>query len=265
MIECIKCGLEDDRVLLFDVISKNGIVKICRKCNVEEDFPLIKQVVRKPLIENKKGVYERLSGYAGIDAEKHKKNFVFDEKEDLLKKQETNLKDLIDENFVKKIPEKKEEPKNLIHNFHWIIMRARRAKKMTQSQFALEILEPEEAIRVIEQGIVPEDSAKLILKIENYLRIKITAPTLERNFDFGEIDSSKAEVKKQFEKEVSFDDFTTKNLTISDLKEIGDKNVSRSESFKEEFLDPFQKDDRKKLSEETDLSDEEIEKIIYGK
>ena len=126
MAECIKCGIEDNKALLFDVISPKGIVKICRKCNVEEEFPLIKKAPKIEGIEEKKGVYERLSKYAGIDAEKHKRRFEIDKKEELVRRQNTNLRDLIDKNFKKKVVEDKnpELKDKLIHNFHWVVMRA---------------------------------------------------------------------------------------------------------------------------------------------
>ena len=260
---CVKCGISDSKALLFDVVSPEGIVKICRRCNLEEEFPLIKQAKKEPLIEKKKGVYERLSRYAGINPERHRKRLELEKEEEVLKKQEVSLRDIIDENFKKKIPEEENQEKsNLIHNFHWVVMRARRSKKMTQSQFAHEIYEPEEAVRTLEQGILPKDSEKLILKVENYLRINLRQIP-KRSF---EGDLTRESLKKQFEEKVSFDEFTTKNLTISDLKEMDSKGASfeLKEQSQEEFLDPFYKDDKRKLKEETDLSDEEIERIIYG-
>ncbi len=265
MAECIKCGVSDKRALLFDVISRNGIVKICRKCNEEEKFPLIKQVSKEPLIEKKKGIYEKLARYAGIDAERHKKKFVFDEREDLLKKQETSLKDIVDRNFKKTVPEKAVPREDMVYNFHWIIMRARRSKKITQSQFAHEISEPEQAIRTIEQGILPENPENLILKIENYLGIKIRKKIHLDSLSPDDIDVSKSLIKKQFQENRNFDSFTTRNLTIQDLKNMENEETEKFSENKRDFPDPFAKDNEKLLREETDLTEEEIERIIYGR
>lgn len=247
MFECIKCGVTEDKALLFDVISPSGIVKICRRCNVEEDLPLIKKArdIEAPEFGRESFL------------DKRKREFVFDKEDDLRRKEDTTLREIVDRNFEKRIPEKEEVGGDFVYNFHWIIMRARRAKKLTQSQFAEEIKEPESAIKMLEEGRVPKDSSRLILKVENYLGIKIM--NKERDIYSDEIDSEKDEIKKQFEKEISFDPLTTKSLTISDLQKM--KKKEDEDYSDREFLDPFSEEP---LNEEDRLSKEELDRIIYG-
>ena len=51
----------------------------------------------------------------------------------------------MDKNYKEKVGEdlSKKPRADLVDNFHWIIMRARRMKKLTQAQFAKEIGESE--------------------------------------------------------------------------------------------------------------------------
>jgi ribosome-binding protein aMBF1 (putative translation factor) len=214
--ECFNCGISRERLRLFDAISGKGIVKICKECASKGDMPLVKKLEETPLYQNLKTnlseksrtVYDRLSQISGYDL----KNRKTEEEKELLKKQETTLKDIVDKNFKIQIKETKSRS-DLIDNFHWIIMRARRLKHITQEQLAKEISEPETAIKVIEKGSPPEDNT-IIKKLENYLGIKI----LKKEF---------AEKNKEKPKEIGFDAMTAKNLTISDLQEMKRKKEEK--------------------------------------
>ncbi len=234
--ECFNCGVSGERLRLFDAISRKGIVKICKECTSKENIPLVKKLEETPLYQNlktnlterSKTVYERLSRISGYDLKNRKTK----EEKELLKKQETTLKDIVDKNFKIQTKETKPRP-DLVDNFHWIIMRARRAKHITQEQLAKEIAEPEAAIKVIEKGTFPENSTNLINKLENYLGIKL----IKEEF---------AEKKEEKPKEIGFDAMTTKNLTIADLKEMR-KNKEEKEIFgekinEEENILPNEKD-----------------------
>lgn len=281
MAECIKCEISDEKAILYDAISKEGIVKICRKCNLEENLPLIQQVKKEEGIERERDVYARLSKYAGLDPKEHRKKFELKDKEDSLHKEDKRLKDIVDENYQKKIPREKPKRDDLIYNFHWVIMRERRKRKLTQSQLAHEIQEPEQAIKMIEQGYVPEEGGnKLILKLENFLKINISKKPVAVSDEtrYREIDPTKLQIERDFKEEVNFDDITTKHLTISDLKRMKQeqsRGVPKSVSSLEEFPDPFSEEnfgEKKKKKKkyldrdfgERELSNEEIERIIYG-
>jgi ribosome-binding protein aMBF1 (putative translation factor) len=287
MSECIKCEISDEKALLFDAISKGGIIKICRRCNSEENLPLVNQVKEDKGLERERNVYNRLSKYAKIDPVEHRKKFEAGgvRKEDPSEVEDKKLKDIVDKNFKKKVSEEKtaeQKREDLIYNFHWVIMRERRRKKLTQIQLAHELQESEQAIKMIEQGYVPEEGGnRLILKIENYLKINISKKpvAISNQTKYREIDPTKIQLERDFQKEANFDEITTKHLTISDLKKMKKeqgKAVSRSiseSSGNEEFLDPFSDEPevkskkwwkRDKSHDEPDLSPEEIERIIYG-
>jgi len=209
--ECFNCGISEERTKLFDVIGKEGIVKMCKDCASKENIPLIKKRLSNSYFSHnkltkKETVYERLSRMSGVDS-KNKKS---EEEKELLKKQETTLRDIVDKNYYKKIS-KESKPDFLINNFHWIIMRKRRSKHITQKQLAKAINEPDAAIKMIEKGILPRGIYNLIEKLEKYFDINLT----KKEF------SKKVESKP---KKIGFDSLTTKNLTISDLKEMQEKD-----------------------------------------
>ncbi len=222
MDECFKCGVSGKRIRLFDAISGKGIVKICKECVSGEKIPLIKkpsEIFTRPVLNSglkKMGetVYEKVSRMSGFDS-KNKKS---EGEKEFSQKQETTLKDIIDKNFKTQIKEELKPRADLVDNFHWVIMRARRSKHITQEQLAEAIVEPEAAIKMVERGILSEEGYKFISKLENYLGIKL----VKKEF---------AEKIEEKPKEISFDSATTKSLTISDLQEM--KRRKEEEIFEE--------------------------------
>lgn len=212
-MECFKCGVSGDRVKLYDAISKEGIVKICESCSSKEDIPIIHRPTDFQLQESerKQTVHERLSNMAGLKEDKPQRQIF--QKPILPTQKEVTLRSLVDKNFKSKIEEKIEPNSNLIHNFHWILMRTRRSKHITQKQLAEAIFEPEVAIVMAEKGVVPEDNHKLMQKLENYLGIKLLKRENVGEVNFGE-----------HKKVVSFNLEDTRTLTISDLRELNKRN-----------------------------------------
>ena len=173
IMQCSKCGVSGQKVKLFDVIAREGIVKVCENCFLSEDHPIIRKptVFQLREIERKPAVYERLSKMAGLDPRKK-----MAEKSDYLIKQETNLRAIVDKNYQEKFGNDfKAKPRpDLIDNFHWAIMRARRSKKITRKQLAEEMGEAEAAIKMAEEGILPTgDNNRLLNKIQNHLGINL--------------------------------------------------------------------------------------------
>src|SRR3989338_11263861 len=158
-MECFKCGIQDDRALLFDAISSSGIVKICRRCSIVEDVPIIRVKTEQEIDEQKK-VEKTRQDAQKLAYVKHMRG------DDLA------LRRLVDSNF-KKLNEDLELKSTLIDNFHWTIMRARRGKHLTQTQLAYAIREPEIMINILERGIVPEKSREVITKLENHLFVRL--------------------------------------------------------------------------------------------
>jgi ribosome-binding protein aMBF1 (putative translation factor) len=233
MAECFRCGTTGDKVRLFDAISEEGIVKVCEKCALDENLPIIKRP------------FDSLS------------------KSPQLRIQEIKLREIID----KKSNHNKREKDfpDLIDNFHWIIMRARRMKHMTQEQLGREVGESESTIKLAEKGILSSNYLEFINRIENVLNIRI----------FN--DEIRERIENQ-EKKLGFDPFNTKRLTISDLQDMknqkknengssytnSNKNIGNKFSFgkkagkKENRTEFIEKD-------EEDLSQEDMDRIIFGK
>ncbi|MBU0894488.1 MAG: hypothetical protein KKF48_00840 [Nanoarchaeota archaeon] len=264
MVRCFKCGVGMDRVRLFDVISGDGIVKVCKECFSKERLPLVKrpttfQIKEAETLEKaNKSVYERLSQMSGFDKKTindiKKTNMSGD-----LGRQETTLKEIVDRNLKRTSKEKSRLTDSLIDNFHWIIMRMRRSKKLNQAQFAKEIAESETAVKMLEQGILPQDGYRIITKLENFLNVNLT----KRPLDSEEF---------QKEKVLDFDASTARNLTISDLKEMKSKGLSQkdlevpkpikeegSSYVSEEFIDLEEQD------KENGFSEDEDDDLIWGK
>jgi len=212
MAECIRCGISEEKELLFSAISSKGVVKICKKCNEVEEFPLIgKEYTDRP--EKTKTVYERLSSMAHLDPEKHKSRMKETEELSKTQRQNKTLKDIVDENFARKISTTSKPRTDLVENFHWLIMRSRRAKKLTQGQLAEGINESEVAIRMAEAGHVADSSDTLVRKLENYFSIK-----LFREDSNSLNPSSFAKTEISGGKDLSIEDEATKNLTIAELQ-----------------------------------------------
>ena len=281
MNKCFKCGVSGDRALLFDAVSEKGIVKICRKCSFEENIPIIKYLKEKT--EKRPTVYERLSRLSGVEIKSEKDKvsgqIAYRARNEILRK-------IADQNFSKNVLD--ENPFGMVNNFHWIIMRARRAKKLTQKQFAEAIEESEEAINMAEKGVLPKNDFVLVNKIENYLGIRIKNETLrERSFD-EEVNQVKEEFLQNVEEDkIKFDDTTTKTLTIADLQEIKKKKEEkifsepegkvgapshrddlrgqRPQAYPETFPEEMFTKGKKIDLDKENLSQEDIDKIIFGK
>lgn len=233
MAECYRCGISDERERLFDAISNKGLIKICRRCSEDEGLPLIQPVdLNKP--EKSKTVYERLSAMANLDPEKHKMMLLEKSRENSLNKykqdrerraQESNLRGIVNANYDKK---KSQPRKDLVPNFHWVIMRARRSKKLTQKQLAEHIGEPEALVISAESGIILANSDSLVRKLENYLGVKLR----NQESPYSSEDLTKKEMMEKLEREGKFDSTITEKLTISDLKEIDEeKGKGNSKGF----------------------------------
>jgi len=221
MDECFICGVSGDRKKLFDVISKEGIVKICENCLDEQDMPIVKRPTTFQLKASEKegkSFHERADDFSKQIKERERRR-------ELAEKQNTTLKDIIEKNIRMKFSQQKQEkPRlNLIDNFHWVIMRARRKKHLTQKQLAENIKEAETTIKMVERGILPEDDYRIINKLENFLGIKITPPDFQPASFF--------EKKKELPKILDFEKGDLGNLTIEDLRKMKEEKELGKEKF----------------------------------
>jgi len=212
--ECFRCGVSGEKVRLFDAISNKGIVKICADCNMTERLPLIKKATDRQIEESQrqKSVRDMLGGM----------------NRNKMSGREMSLRELVDKNMKERLSK---QPSDLIDNFHWEIQRIRRLRKITREQFAKGISEPESTVRMLEQGILPNNDYKIINKIEGFLQINLRKPGTS-----GMPDTNQApEQKRRFPattpmktnseppRRLGFDRDSSSKIKIADLKEMKKK------------------------------------------
>jgi ribosome-binding protein aMBF1 (putative translation factor) len=218
---CAKCGKPEREARLFDAINNQEIIKICGNCELKEDLPLIRRPTTSQLKDSEKPytVRERLLRIAGLVKEERKeespttREFVIREKDKI-------------------------EAKNLetVDNFHWHIQMARRRKGLQQRQLAEKIGESEAAIVMIERASLPEDPFNLIIKLEQFLGIRLRKIPSEQQFSFRR-ENTISEEQHSSPKAVNhkIPDFrpeTVKNITIDDLRKM--RNQERLEKIEKE-------------------------------
>ena len=263
MEECYKCGISGERARLFDVISSEGLVKMCEKCADEEGLPIVKKPTTYQLkeAERKRTTYERLAKASGMDVNKEKKDF-----SKKVSQKDVSLRDLADKNFNKGLGKGYKPRKDLIENFHWKIMRARRFKHLSKAKLAERIGESEAAIDMAEKGVLPEDDYRIINKLESFLGIKIIKK------EYKEI------AKKQKDSDLKNLDFSssdTQNVRLADLrkakKKIGQKEpywkkrinrILEKEKKGEKPLEDSEALSKKPL--ENDLKNEDFKKRTFN-
>ena len=234
MLECFRCGASEEKVKLYSAISERGVVKICSDCNALERLPIIKKPSDSQIEDSKRqrSVKDMLSGM---------------NRGKLLAGREVSLRELVDKNLKER---KANQPSDLIDNFNWTIQRIRRNRKITREQFSKGIGEPESAVRMIEQGVLPGNDYKIISKIESYLGV-----SLRKQGSSGFPNTAVGEQVRRFNPSTSkinepprrlgFDRDSASQLKIADLKSMKKKQ----EESKEKPIDSW-KEQRDENGEE---------------
>jgi len=221
-MECSICGISGKKARLLDVISPKGIVKVCEVCSEAEDMPVLRRPTTFQLKESEKK--PRIHDMLSSAREKKKESLEELEKKSEKAETEVTLKEIADRNYERRVSQEKKPRPDLVDNFHWIVMRARRLKKLTQEQLAEEILESTSAIKMAEKGILPEDDYRLVNKLESFLGIKIVKH------------EAKAKLMKIPEKQpariLKFDEETMKDLTIADLKKLKEQEEKTGKNLR---------------------------------
>ncbi len=232
-MECFKCGVSDANKKLYDVIVSEGVVKMCENCMRNEDLPIVRRPTTVQLneMERKPTVYERLSKAAGINPNERRREKTRD-----VITQETNLRLLVDKNYQEKVAQRAQPRPDLVDNFHWTLMRARRSKKITQKQLAESLGEPEMAIKMAEEGKLPGDDMRLINKLQAFLGVnllreqpKSSGQNIYSPNPFGaqkNPEGASAGQAVHHSSNISFDKETLNSLKIADLKRIKDEKES---------------------------------------
>jgi len=223
MDECYFCLVSGEEVRIFDSVGENGLIRICEKCAFDEHIPLIRMATTRQLKEAEKPERRISEGLAKArDPKVLERKRELERKEEEKRLQDLTLKDIVNRNYEKKINKVSTAPRvNLIDNFHWIIMRARRSRQLSHAQLAKEISESEMAIKMAEQGKMPEDDKILVNKLERYLGIRIKKfddNKQNSNFNFQD----KADIKQPV-RILDFKKDMLDDLKIADLKNLKDK------------------------------------------
>ena len=221
-MKCSVCGVSREKARLLDAISSEGIIKICEACSKEEDMPILRRPTTFQLKESEKElkIHDMLSSVR----RQKKESFGEPEKKYEETTKETTLKEIVDKNYEIVVSKEKKPRPDLVDNFHWILMRARRLKKLTQEQLAKEISESTAAIKMAEQGILPEDDYRLVNKLESFLGINLVK---------GVSKITGFSPEKSPARIIKFDKETMQDLTIADLKGMKEQAEKIDESLEE--------------------------------
>jgi len=135
-----------------------------------------------------------------------------------VQRDEANLRSVLNKTVQRDASKERKPRTDLIPNFHWIIMRARRHKKVTQEQLALEISEPLIAIKRAEMGIIPEGEYNLVTKLENFFGINLIK-------EGAEIKKPEQTIAPKTPLDLTKADASA--VTIADLKKIQTEEISK--------------------------------------
>jgi ribosome-binding protein aMBF1 (putative translation factor) len=157
---------------MLEVIYKTGVSNICVNCYPKYRLPIIekKRVDWSSVDDNRRpSVRERLSNMAHVDVRESSRGPV----EKVKNPEDMTLRDIVEKNFKKDQYSKENLPSELIDNFNWVIMRRRRAMKLSHVQLAEKIHEPEVIVTSLEKGILPKEYYSLLKKVESVLGIRL--------------------------------------------------------------------------------------------
>lgn len=261
---CSHCYRDSSQVKLLDAIDNTKMVKICEECAILDDIPVIRKPSSLQLNPSKKPatVFQRLSKMTGYKPEVKEQEKVEQVMKKIIKAEPSQLS-------IKQrqaLASQANKPLNLVDNFHWHIQMARRKRKISQAQLANSLGEQEETIKIIESGKLPDDAARIINKIEQYLGLHLAKSEYEA-------EQTRLSSVKQPSRVISFDKKSLQTLTISDLvkmkkqKEQAEQGSKEAQSEKEETIIASQKDaeqnmksgEDKQLTENEDLLGDDIE------
>ncbi len=186
-MECFICGIKGEGATLFSAIISEGVVPICEDCSIKENIPVIKRVGQIREAERNQTVYERLSIIAGLDPVGHKEKIKREEQLGLKRPEQRRPVEKKSSQLsfpnLKQIKPQFEE--GLIRNYHWTILNARRAMRLTQKQLADEIKEPEASIKLVERGILPDNYIPFIRKLQTCLGIELFNNQLKKDLNLS--------------------------------------------------------------------------------
>lgn len=217
---CFRCLKTENSVRLLDAIYGKEVANICEQCALAEDIPIIRRPSSFQLKESERPytVFERLSKMSGVPNKKIPQQFA----EKFQTVTLDHLRKPKDYSEVLKQREerakKKNQPMGLVDNYHWHIQKTRRDKKMSLAQLGGIIGESESTLKMIEDGILPDDADRVINKIEQYLQIRLRKGA-QATPQVQHITEAKQEIKAPA-RVLSYSKDRLNALTISDLQKM---------------------------------------------
>lgn len=223
--KCFRCDVSEEHANLYEVIYENEIACVCENCARIENLPVIRKPSKSQLQEAKRpySVYERLARASGMDdkAEIRRKQLAGKTEEVTLDKLRKPIA-FLDEKVKPELKEKLD----LIDNFHWEILRARRKAGVTQEQLAKKINVDEKVVKSLEYGQLTDNSPEILKKIENILQINLRnsrrVPVTEVFYTNPEkkerLDDKKELVEQIAKEDKPFSIDNARKTTVGDLK-----------------------------------------------
>ena len=100
---------------------------------------------------------------------------------------------------------KRQVVSELIDNFNWHITRARRHKDLSRKQFADAVGVSENEVKMLENGILPEEGFNLINRVQEFLRINLRKDGQDFSQPMRRLVDSKLEEKRKDEEALDKD------------------------------------------------------------
>lgn len=219
---CEHCGVSGEKEKLYDVIHEDKLVRMCRRCADFENVLVVRESVAKNEIprERTQTVYERMVKMSGVQRDlSNVKKLTYSDV--AVTKKEPMMRDIVERNLKKDPQQNVIKREDLINNYHWVIMRARRARKISQEQLAKEIGENLSVMINIEKGIPPSNNI-VINKLEEALKVKLFFREQEQEYFSPAMSEEREEVviKVPRDRPIVLDKEIAGALTIGDLKEL---------------------------------------------
>ncbi|MEK6895129.1 MAG: hypothetical protein AABX48_01275 [Nanoarchaeota archaeon] len=251
---CYFTGVSEEKEPLFDVIYQDKIVKASESAVHELGLVVLRKprTIKPGELDKKQSVYERLSRMSGVDRNFMKQNRADNvqvRKEITERQKEVSLRDIVEKKYKEEHPSAQvnEKRDDLVDNFHWIIMRARRIKKVTQEQMAKDLNVHLDLVKNAEKGFMGSDSG-FIYKLESYLNIKL----------FKEVQPHKTEAER-----IIMQRPVQKEVTISSLKSMSEKY--KEDKIKEGYEgNPFEIEEDLSADEDVNFEGEKEDTRNFG-
>jgi ribosome-binding protein aMBF1 (putative translation factor) len=239
-----KCLMCNTIAFLVDAISNEEIIKVCPNCAEKNKFPIISKPTEEQIKRSHKfyGVRERLYSNRP-DLQQVKK-----EKSEADKELEKHIRETV----------VKGDYPTLVDNFHWHIQHGRRMKKLSHKQLAESIAEPQVLIELAEQGKLPQDYSKVIIKLEQFLKVRLrkevvqsAQQTIQETPEISEEENSEEEKEGLFKATANYFKslFSRNEEAIAEEEEIPveekaveEKKESTPEKTKEEKIKAMRED-----------------------